>query len=81
MIITPQCLVAGIVFLAKTVSCASSNSQAASRAFALKSTNAVPLRWIRNGAAPSDAIISLRIGLRQNRFDEILHHLDEGTLI
>jgi hypothetical protein len=50
----------------------------ASTAYALKSFHHVPRKWERVGAAPPNHVLTLQIGLKQGRFDEILQHLHEG---
>jgi tripeptidyl-peptidase-1 len=47
-------------------------------AYTLKSFHHVPRKWSRIGEAPSDHVLSLQIGLKQGRFDEVLKHLNEG---
>jgi hypothetical protein len=49
-----------------------------STAYAVKSFHHVPQKWEKIGAAPSNHILTLQIGLKQGRFDEILQHLNEG---
>ncbi|KAM3069072.1 hypothetical protein ACMFMG_004253 [Clarireedia jacksonii] len=39
--------------------------------YALKESHHVPRKWARIGAAPSEHMLNLRIGLRQDRFDEL----------
>jgi tripeptidyl-peptidase-1 len=49
----------------------------ASTAYALKSFHHAPRKWERLSAAPSDHVLTLQIGLKQGRFDDILQHLHE----
>ena len=35
----------------------------------------IPKGWVEHGDAPADHTIDLRIGLRQDRFDELVDHL------
>lgn len=48
--------------------------------FAVKDFHPAPRTWTNLGAAPSDHLISLSIGLSQSRFPELERHLYEGTL-
>lgn len=50
-----------------------------SKTYALKSTHHVPRKWDRIASAPLDHMITLQIGLRQGKADEILQNLKEGT--
>jgi hypothetical protein len=70
--------VSAVAVLLQTVSSAPSASRDSAKAYALKSTHAAPEAWIETGAAPLDQVISLQIGLRQSRIDELLKHLNEG---
>jgi hypothetical protein len=47
-------------------------------AYTLKSYHHVPPNWERIGAAPPNHALTLQIGLKQGRFDEILQHLNKG---
>jgi hypothetical protein len=49
-----------------------------SSSYQLKEYHHVPRSWSRTGAAPPDHIISLRVGLKQSRFDELEKNLFEG---
>ena len=49
-----------------------------SSSYQLKEHHYAPRAWVRVGAAPSNHIISLRIGLAQSRFDELEKNLYEG---
>jgi hypothetical protein len=64
-----------------TLACGVSSSPTShlSKNYALKSTHHVPRKWSRIGSAPPGHIITLQIGLRQGRSDEILRHLNQGT--
>ena len=37
----------------------------------------VPYGWNDIGSAPANAVLNLRVALKQNRFDELLMHLSE----
>lgn len=45
--------------------------------YALKSSHNAPQEWKKLGRADPDHLISLRIGLKQNQFDELERHLYE----
>jgi hypothetical protein len=49
--------------------------------YALKESHYVPRKWARVGAAPSEHILNLRIGLKQDRFDELEKALWEGNVV
>ncbi|TID23582.1 tripeptidyl peptidase-like protein [Venturia nashicola] len=69
LIVTTLTLVCG-VFTSPT-------AQSAKR-YALKSTHHVPQKWERVAPAPPNHMISLQIGLRQGKADEVLQNLKEG---
>jgi tripeptidyl-peptidase I len=49
-----------------------------SRPYAVKERHIVPQKWTRLGRAPADAVLELRIALKQSKFDELERHLYEG---
>lgn len=50
-----------------------------SRPYALKERHVVPKHWTRLGRAPADALLDLRIALKQSQFGELERHLNEGN--
>ena len=46
--------------------------------YAVKDFHPAPRAWTNLGAAPSNHLISLSIGLSQGRFSELERHLYEG---
>jgi hypothetical protein len=50
------------------------------KAYALKSSNLPSQRWVKAGSPAPDQIISLQIGLKQGKFDEVLKQLNEGKI-
>lgn len=57
------------------VSCTPGRSRSS---YAVKDSHRVPKEWTRVGQAPGEHMISLEIGLKQSRFDELERHLLEG---
>ena len=55
-------------------------SRLSSRPYAVKERHVVPKKWTRIGRAPADAILELRIALKQSQFNELERHLYEGKL-
>lgn len=49
--------------------------------YALKSTHHIPRKWDRIAPAPPNHMITLQIGLRQGKADEVLQNLKEGMHI
>ena len=47
--------------------------------YSVKENHPVPRQWRKIGPAPADQMITLQIGLKQSRFNEIEQHLYEGT--
>jgi tripeptidyl-peptidase I len=47
--------------------------------YVVKETHDVPRKWGNVGKAPGDHMLHLKIGLKQDRFDELEQHLNEGT--
>jgi tripeptidyl-peptidase-1 len=48
--------------------------------YSIRERHVVPKGWTRTGPAPANAIVNLRIALKQSRFDELERHLLEGML-
>jgi len=46
--------------------------------YAVKETHTVPRRWASAGRAPSNHMLHLQIGLKQDRFEELERHLHES---
>lgn len=46
----------------------------------IKDSHPVPKGWHATSKAPADALISLRIGLKHSRFDELEKRLYEGDI-
>jgi len=49
--------------------------------YAVKETHTIPRRWASAGRAPSNHMLHLQIGLKQERFDELERHLHEGMFL
>lgn len=56
-------------------------SRLSSRPYAVKERHVIPKKWTRLGPAPADALLELRIALKQSKFDELERHLYEGTML
>lgn len=48
--------------------------------YALKDLHKVPISWSQKGSANPAQLITLQIGLKQSRFDELERQLYEGQL-
>jgi hypothetical protein len=70
-VVSALCTVAPVV-------CSPTPLSGVSTSYALKSFHHVPRKWSRIGDAPPDHVLTLQIGLKQSRFDEVLKHLNEG---
>jgi hypothetical protein len=46
--------------------------------YAVKEVHNPPSEWTKVQEAPGDALLSLRIGLKMDRWDELERHLNEG---
>ena len=49
-------------------------------AYSVKETHNVPPKWTTFGRASADHKLHLKIGLKQERFDELERHLYEGRI-
>lgn len=46
--------------------------------YALKDSHRVPLSWLQKGSASPTQLVTLQIGLKQGRFDELERQLYQG---
>jgi tripeptidyl-peptidase-1 len=72
-----------VLTTALTLACGvfSSPTTHLAKRYTLKSTHHVPRKWDRVGSAPLHHTITLQIGLRQGKSDEILRNLKEGIVV
>ena len=49
-------------------------------AYSVKETHNVPSKWTALGRAPANHKLHVKIGLKQERFDELERHLYEGRI-
>jgi tripeptidyl-peptidase-1 len=49
-------------------------------AYSVKETHDVPQKWTALGRASADHKLHMKIGLKQERFDELERHLYEGRI-
>jgi len=71
----------GVFSVATLISTVLGNPVSSRSSYAVRERHVVPKGWTRTGPAPADAIVDLRIALKQSRFNELEAHLLEGTFI
>jgi hypothetical protein len=71
----------GVLSIVTLVSTALASPVSSSSSYSVKERHVVPKGWTRTGPAPADAIVHLRIALKQSRFDELERHLLEGMFL
>ena len=65
--------------LAATAQIAFATPLGARSAYSVKETHDVPSKWTALGRAPANHKLHVKIGLKQERFDELERHLYEGS--
>lgn len=67
-----------VSFTTLLITLATLSTALSSQPYAVKERHVVPKQWTRLGRAPANAVLELRIALKQSQFDELERHLNEG---
>ncbi|RDI79773.1 hypothetical protein Vi05172_g10283 [Venturia inaequalis] len=66
-----------VSFTTLVITLATLSTALSSQPYAVKERHVVPKQWTRLGRAPANAVLELRIALKQSQFDELERHLNE----